>query len=103
MKKILGITSLLGVLLLAACSSISAGYITSKEHHDSYMYMTMSCAAYSSKGICTSWIQIWHTMPERWVLNLQDNGKDGWVDVDPSTYDKYEVGDYFGRPVSAPD
>ena len=103
MKKLFLIPLVFLGLLLSACSSISSGYVTSKEYHASYTYMTMQCSYYNSKGLCQSWIYLQHVMPEEWVLNLKDGDKTGWANVDPSTYEKYEVGDYFGRPISSPD
>ena len=96
MKKALALPVLILAFVLSACSSISTGYVTSKEHHESYTYMTMQCSYFNSKGICQSWIYLQHVMPEEWVLKLKDGDKTGWVDVNQSTYDKYEVGERFG-------
>ena len=92
------LTSLVGLLLislLAACSSISAGWVTGKKYEPSYTYFTTYCAGYNSQGMCTAWYQQWHVSPEKWRLDIRDNdGKDGWVYVTPETYDAYQIGDW---------
>lgn len=85
-------------LLLVGCSSISSGYITAKKYHEAYDYYTMSCAAYNSKGVCMTWVQVWHHVKEKWSFDIRNDNQDtGWVYVSESEYNSYGIGDYYGE------
>lgn len=84
-------------LLLVGCSSISSGYITAKNYEPAYSYMTQQCAAYNAKGVCTVWMPVTHYVDEKFRFDLRNDNKDtGWVYVSRTTYDQYQVGDYYG-------
>jgi uncharacterized protein YceK len=82
------------VFLLAACSPISSGEITAKGHSDAYYYTTMQCASFGKYG-CTSWIPIMHYMPEQFSFSLVLGDEEGYVYVTESTWNEYEVGDFY--------
>jgi uncharacterized protein YceK len=85
------------VLALTGCSSISEGTITEKNHREGYYYPVTYCAAYSSKGACIMFLTRQDYMPESWWFDITQDTKDGWVYVGEDTYERYEVGDYYGK------
>lgn len=89
---------------LAACSAISAGYVTEKEYSPAYTYPVTYCSMYSSKGSCMVWMTRQEYVPEKFTLRLVESNdlldrdaKTGWVNVSEGTYDSYEVGDWYPR------
>ncbi len=85
-------------LLLVGCSSISSGEITKKNYDEAYDYPVSYCMVYKSDGQCRIWGQRWEHVSERWSFDLVNDNKDtGWVNVSESEFDKYDVGDYYGK------
>lgn len=98
---------MLGIVIaavtLAGCSAISSGRVTEKEHTDAYYTTEMYCAYWKTgknESGCGMWLprQVYHD--PTWTFDLSAEDKDGktqtgWVRVDESTYNAYEVGDYY--------
>lgn len=105
-------TVLITVLLLTACSHVTSGTVIDKRHEDQRIYYedmpryqavpNMRCDA---KGYCTTtytsqlvgWDAQQRIDDEDWVLVLQDGDDRGEVEVDRETYDRMEVGSYYGE------
>ena len=83
------------LLLIAACTGISTGYVTGKTHTEQYSYVQMICAGFNSKGVCTVWVPHTVVVPEKWRLELKNGDDAGWVYVSEATYEAIEVGDMF--------
>lgn len=99
MKRALGAAAIMvAALALAACSSISSGFITEKHYEPASSYTTMYCASYNSKGGCVFYAPMTHQVPEHWVFELRNGDDTGSVDVDPNTYESYDVGDAYSSP-----
>jgi uncharacterized protein YceK len=105
MKKRI-IAAVLAVLVLSGCSPISSGYITEKTYEPAYTYITYDCKSYyqDDDGIryCRYYGPTTHYVPDRWQFDLIQyrDGEDpvtGWVPVDGTVYDQYEVGDWYGE------
>ena len=103
MRRRGGVAALLlaGVAALSACSPISAGTITEKDHSDSYYYTTYDqhCTSYNVDGLCVTSIPVPRQVyvPEKWSFDITDGDKDGWVTVSEDTWHSHEVGDYYGE------
>lgn len=82
-------------LLLAGCSSISAGTITDKGHSEGYDYYTFICGSYNSDGVCMVQVPIQQHQPPSWSFSLKDGKETGWTYVTEDTYNRYEIGDYY--------
>lgn len=82
-------------LLLAGCSSISAGTITDKDHRESYYYPQSYCSSYNSKGACTMHMTRMQYVAPKWSFSLKEGKETGWTYVTEDTYNRYEVGDYY--------
>lgn len=97
LRSALGVTvALVLVALLAACSSISAGRITEKVIEPSYTWVQLVCVAYNKDAICTSQVPVYHTVPEKYRLDItDDSGEDGYVYVEYGTFESRKVGDWF--------
>lgn len=93
MKKIALIAA---ALLLAGCSSISAGTITAKTIEPPYTWIQYICSSYDKNGICVVQVPIFHNEPEKYRFDLTEGKDEGWVYVSYPTFDDYEVGDYYG-------
>jgi uncharacterized protein YceK len=95
MKK-KALAMLAAVMLLAGCSSISEGTIVEKKHSDAYYYPVTYCMIYNSKGACSAFATRMDYMPESWWFDIEKGDQTGWVYVGELTFDKYNVGDYYG-------
>lgn len=86
------------VLLIGCSDPPASGVVTSREYHEPYSWVQMTCAAYN-KGVCTVWVPITHHVAERWTLCLRAGDENGCRDVDRATYDEFLVGEYYpGEP-----
>ena len=94
-RKALGLLSGLLLLGLTACSSIGSGYITNKEIHPAYTWIQYVCSSYNSKGFCQVQTPIFHNEPERYSFDIKEGEDEGWVYVGYSTFQSYNVGDYY--------
>ncbi|MFE6967212.1 hypothetical protein ACFVAJ_19165 [Agromyces sp. NPDC057679] len=97
MKKI--ITAALiaaAAIALTACSTIDAGEITAKKFEPEHTYTTYSCVQYDKNGICKIQMPQQNHVEDRYRFNLEDGDQTGWVYVPQSTYDEYQVGDWYG-------
>lgn len=88
------------VLLLTGCSSIDSGTITNKAHEEARSYYTTQC---HHVGKVTTCYPQYHYDDEDWRFDLREEvdpsdhkePATGWVYVSQSTFDAYDVGDYF--------
>ena len=111
MKKLLATAALIAVLVLSACSAISSGYITKKNHTEGYYRYEQYCAVYTYDEDGYGRCSLYGTRPvwvdPTWSFEIQDQNDDyetvtGWVSVDEETYNSYEVGDYYQNPNDVP-
>lgn len=75
-----------------------SGVITSKHHEDGYYWTQMQCVVFATTGGCQTQIPVQHYQPPRWYFHLRrcdDKCHIGEHDVDQTTYDEAQVGDYF--------
>lgn len=99
MKRIFAAVAAFATLLvLTACGdSLDQGVITKKNHSSGYF---ISQPVTCGNG-CTTMIMTW--VPESWSFNLKDceteDGKcrTGSHDVSEKEYDRYKVGDTYGK------
>lgn len=95
MKRLAALALVAAAVILAGCSSISAGTITNKVAEPGSYVTTQYCASYNKQGVCTVWMpQTTYDDPD-WRFDIRDGDKSGWVYVSQDTFDRYEVGDYF--------
>lgn len=80
--------SLLMLLLVAGCSDIEKGVVTSKEHHGAW---TQTYMIFTGKVMVP---QVIHH-PERWTLNIADSGQDGYCNVSKERFDSTAIGDWI--------
>lgn len=97
MKKTFTLLAVAFVALLTACSPISSGTITDKTHYAGYHSTTYMCASYNAQGMCSVQVPITTWNPDTFKFNISQDGEDGWVMVSESTYNDYEIGDYFSK------
>lgn len=95
MKRLAALAFVVGTLILAGCSSISAGTITNKVAEPGMYTTTQSCAGYNKDGACSVWVPITSYDDPDWRFDIQEGDDRGWVYVSQDTFDRYEVGDYF--------
>lgn len=97
MKKLMGAgTAILVLLALVGCSSISEGTVHDKRHTEGYYYTTYTCAGYNAQGVCSVQVPIMQYVGPSWALDLyQSEEEHGWRSVTESTYENYDVGDYY--------
>lgn len=99
MKKVLTVALVAAMLVLTACSAISAGRITAKNVYPAHYNTSYICSAYNSQGICTVNVPIMTYVEEQYSFDLADGEKTGWVYVSGAEFNEYEVGDtYAGSP-----
>jgi hypothetical protein len=90
------LAAVLAVLVLAGCAGApQAGTIQDKRHERGFWYTTMQCTGYSGKGYCQTQMPVQHYSPPSWAFDLYDGDDHGWRNVDPETYSRYAVGDYY--------
>lgn len=80
--------TLLVVALLCLLGCVNSGTVVDKQHLLAY---TTTTFVMSGKVLVP--ITTYH--PESWSIKVEDGGETGWVSVDETTYDEYEVGDYY--------
>jgi len=123
MSRLVGAATLL--VMLAACGAPNQGDIVGKKYTPEREWSTMEpdydTKTYSCKktktetktvngkttskevpytGTCTKRVkdgydEVDHYSPEKYRLKIQDGDNVGWVEVDESTYEDAEVGDYY--------
>lgn len=84
-------------IFLTGCSVISSGTITDKKHSDAYYYPVTYCAIYGKNGICMMYSTRQDYMPASWSFDLAKEDKTGYVRVSESTWNSYDIGDYYGE------
>lgn len=90
--------ALLALLLLAACGArIRAGYVLAKDYRPPSSWTSMECVARNVKtGGCLIQMPVTHAEPPHWRLRLKDDqGHEGWTDVDQPTWNRVEVGAHY--------
>lgn len=104
-----GIGSAVGFAIYSAATAPTKGTILNKDYSPAYSYYvsgydSSSCYGSGSSRYCT---EVWHPgywdyIPAEYSFDLKDcpqsNPSDcnvGWRDVDPGTYDRYSVGQYY--------
>lgn len=80
---------------LVGCSAIDSGTITGKAYEPASSWTQMTCAGYNSNGTCFSYVPITYNDPEHWRFDIKKDDDTGWVYVSETTYNEYEIGDYF--------
>jgi len=93
----------------ASCGgpTVTSGEITKKTYDDPDDVYEDVCVAYDKDMRCSARTYVWHTEPARWYFELAqkapqhgDTSQEKWnygtVSVDETTYNRYEVGDWFG-------
>lgn len=75
-------------LVLAGCASgPTTGTVHDKSYHGSYVYF-----------ISTGKVMMPEFVPAEWQLDLYASDTDhGWVEVDQTTYDAYQIGDHYPK------
>jgi len=87
----------MAVLALAGCGPTS-GTIHDKDHREGYYYTTYHCYSYDKNGSCTMNLPQQNYQPPTWSFDLYASEDDhGWHSVNEDTYNRYEVGDYYGE------
>lgn len=86
---------LAAVVLLAACGGPGHGLIEAKHYDPPYSYYTFDCIAYSSKGACTFHMMHYHHVPANYEFELRTSKHEGWTDVPPSSWDRYQIGQQY--------
>jgi hypothetical protein len=84
------------VLVLAGCSTLSAGYVTNKTftpaHYDTYTVCTSG-----PNGTTRCYPHLRYT-PDHYRLDLRnDKQETGWVLVTKADYDAHKVGDWYPK------
>ena len=96
MIRRLAASTVVAVLLLAACSDPpKSGLVVSTEydaaHYDTYLY----CGGYVTIGsiaTCSVWLPAQSYVPDNWSLKLKNGGNEGWRDVPRPVYDVCDMG-----------
>lgn len=105
---------------LVSCSNepLTSGTVTEKKfspaHYEDYMqqiYTGQTCTRSGKTQICTPrYTYIWNTrlIPDDWDIKIKacgaeaktDDGscREEWIDVDETTYHKYEQGNHYPDP-----
>lgn len=87
----------MAVLALAGCGPTS-GTIHDKAHTAGYYSTYYQCYAYNKDGACTMNIPVQQYNEPTWSFDLYASDDDhGWHGVSEETYNRYEVGDYYGE------
>ena len=89
------VVALVVLIALISCAP-ETGNVYGKRYHPSYVYATNQCLSYSKSGVCLVNLPTFHTMPESFDLCLDDGKDRGCRTVPKSTYDEYEIGDWYG-------
>lgn len=97
MRKIVYALGLgLAMLIITGCSAISTGHITDKVYTAPYDYISYQCYSYDKSGFCTVNMPIMHHVEAQYRFDLAQADETGWVHVNEATFNKYEIGDYYG-------
>lgn len=88
----------LATLALVGCSAPTSGTIQDKDYQEGYYWTQFVCSGYSAQGVCTVQVPIQQYSPPRWSFDLyQSEDEHGWRSVSETTYNAYEVGDYYSE------
>lgn len=100
-KALAALSAVTLALVLAGCSAISTGTVTSKDYDPAWQQTVYDyhCMSRNKDGVCTYNAPIPRTVyyPESYTLNLKDGEKTGWVNVSEGEYEDYEVGDHYPK------
>lgn len=82
---------LLMLLLVAGCSDLDKGVVTSKEHHGVWTQRTQTNMIFIGQVMMP---QIIHH-PELWTLNIAASGQHGYCNVTKERFDATNIGDWI--------
>ena len=85
----------MSLLVLTGCSAIGSGVITKKEFTPAHSIPVVYCGFYNPKGICSVWLTRQDYIADSWRFDIEDDKQEGFVYVKESTFNDYNVGDYF--------
>ena len=84
---------------MACEKTMESGYITKKVYEKAWTetQYTQTCGSYGANGVCSTWIQIPHTIyhPEEWKFELKEGKETGVAYVPAATWDRYQVGQHY--------
>ncbi|MEG2887293.1 MAG: hypothetical protein RR853_09230 [Aurantimicrobium sp.] len=94
-RKMIAVLLIALVAMLASCSAIDRGTITSKSHEEARYIPVSYCTYRGGDGVCKSYGIRYDYYPPNWRFDIRNEKETGWAYVDEGTYDKYEVGDFY--------
>jgi hypothetical protein len=110
MKRVL----LILILLLAACSSLSAGHVVERKFHPAYdwlwmmpIYSGQTCIQSGTTQVCTpryTYIPMVMHEPDSWSITIEgqvrynQDPERRTLGVTEETYDSIEIGDWYEVP-----
>lgn len=93
----------MAALAAIACVHVTSGIVTGKQYDPPYSTTSSTCVSYSKTGACTLSMPTTQYYPAVYWLCLRDDKQDrpvdkqdtGCVEVAPSDYDRYKVGERY--------
>jgi len=83
------------IAIVVATDGPPTGWVEAKRFTPAHMIWTTQCQTVGKTTVC-------HPQPiyvgDEWELQLRNKDDVGWRDVDQSTYDRWQVGQFYPGP-----
>lgn len=103
MKKIvMGVVAVafMCIALVGCSEKVTDGMVVDKKYSPQSSYIVQQCSMFDSKGVCTMYTPVTHTIPEKWSVTIQGKNSSGETDettyrISENNFDEIQIGDHL--------